>query len=89
MRCPGCHRAAPTTGSGGPCAGPQVPVQTLWPNLGFHRDSAGKSFISVYCQCGGVLSIGRQGLRCRRTTQELSFYLLSAILARHSHTSWD
>lgn len=33
MRCPGRHRAVPTTGSGGPCAGPQVPVQTLWPNL--------------------------------------------------------
>eukprot|EP00962_Isochrysis_galbana_P052599 scaffold24089_cov124-Isochrysis_galbana.AAC.1 len=23
MRCPGRHRAVPTTGSGGPCAGPQ------------------------------------------------------------------
>eukprot|EP00962_Isochrysis_galbana_P022962 scaffold6880_cov110-Isochrysis_galbana.AAC.26 len=34
MLCPGRHRAVPTTGSGGPCAGPQVPVQTLWPNLG-------------------------------------------------------
>eukprot|EP00962_Isochrysis_galbana_P032322 scaffold10597_cov124-Isochrysis_galbana.AAC.7 len=34
MRCPGRHRAEPTTGSGGPCAGPQVPVPTLWPNLG-------------------------------------------------------
>eukprot|EP00962_Isochrysis_galbana_P062022 scaffold49691_cov337-Isochrysis_galbana.AAC.1 len=33
MRCPGRHRAVPTTGSGGPCAGPQVPVPTLWPNL--------------------------------------------------------
>eukprot|EP00962_Isochrysis_galbana_P031694 scaffold10328_cov112-Isochrysis_galbana.AAC.2 len=33
MRCPGHHRAEPTTGSRGPCAGPQVPVPTLWPNL--------------------------------------------------------
>eukprot|EP00962_Isochrysis_galbana_P061154 scaffold36279_cov98-Isochrysis_galbana.AAC.2 len=35
MRCPGRHRAEPTTGFGGPCARPQVPVPTLWPNLAF------------------------------------------------------
>eukprot|EP00962_Isochrysis_galbana_P044339 scaffold17153_cov107-Isochrysis_galbana.AAC.1 len=30
MRCPGRHRAVPTTGSGGPCAGPRPILSSPW-----------------------------------------------------------